>query len=44
VTVDREGPSYLPRLFGPHGYTVIWNAELLPERLPAIYRRLTADA
>jgi nitric oxide reductase NorD protein len=44
VTVDREGPSYLPRLFGPHGYTVIWNAELLPERLPAIYRRHTADA
>jgi nitric oxide reductase NorD protein len=44
ITVDREGPSYLPRLFGPHGYTVIWNAELLPEHLPAIYRRLTAGA
>ena len=27
VTVDREGAAYLPRLFGPHGYTVIWNAE-----------------
>jgi nitric oxide reductase NorD protein len=44
ITVDREAPTYLPRLFGPHGYTVIWNAEALPERLPAIYRRLTAGA
>lgn len=44
ITVDREGPAYLPRLFGPHGYTVIWNTEALPERLPAIYRRLTAGA
>jgi nitric oxide reductase NorD protein len=44
VTVDREGPAYLPRLFGPHGYTVIWNAEALPDRLPHVYRRLTAGA
>jgi nitric oxide reductase NorD protein len=44
VTVDRQGPDYLPRLFGPTGYTVIWNAEALPERLPAIYRRLTTGA
>jgi nitric oxide reductase NorD protein len=44
ITVDREGPTYLPRLFGAHRYTVIWNAEALPERLPAIYRRLTAGA
>jgi nitric oxide reductase NorD protein len=44
VTVDREGADYLPHLFGPHGYTVIWNAESLPERLTAIYRRLTLGA
>jgi nitric oxide reductase NorD protein len=44
ITVDREGPAYLPRLFGPFGYTVIWNAEALPDRLPGIYRRLTAGA
>lgn len=44
ITVDREGPAYLPRLFGPHAYTVIWDAEALPERLPAIYRKLTAGA
>lgn len=40
VTIDRAGPAYLPELFGPHGYTVLWDVEQLPERLPAIYRRL----
>jgi nitric oxide reductase NorD protein len=40
VTIDRTGPAYLPHLFGPHGYTVLWDVEQLPERLPAIYRRL----
>lgn len=44
VTVDREGPAYLPRLFGPHGYTVLCDARALPARLPEVYRRLTADA
>ncbi len=42
VTIDRAGPSYLPRLFGPNGYTVLWNVEQLPARLPALYRRLAA--
>jgi nitric oxide reductase NorD protein len=40
VTIDRSGPTYLPYLFGPHGYTVLWDVTQLPERLPAIYRRL----
>jgi nitric oxide reductase NorD protein len=40
VTIDRAGPSYLPHLFGPHGYTVLWDVRQLPARLPAIYRRL----
>jgi nitric oxide reductase NorD protein len=44
VTVDREGPHYLARVFGPHGYTVIQDATALPERLPGIYRRLTAGS
>jgi nitric oxide reductase NorD protein len=44
VTVDREGSAYLPRLFGPYGYTVIQDAAALPERLPDLYRRLTAGA
>lgn len=41
VTIDRRGPTYLPRMFGPSGYTVLWNVSQLPERLPQIYRRLT---
>jgi nitric oxide reductase NorD protein len=40
VTIDRSGPAYLPRLFGPHGYTVLCDVAQLPERLPPIYRRL----
>jgi len=44
ITIDREGPAYLPRLFGPHGYTVLWDVAQLPARLPRIYRRLTAGA
>jgi nitric oxide reductase NorD protein len=41
VTIDRSGSSYLPRLFGPSGYTLLWDASQLPGRLPEIYRHLT---
>lgn len=41
VTIDRHGPGYLPRLFGPGGYAVIRRVDDLPARLPAIYRALT---
>jgi nitric oxide reductase NorD protein len=41
VTIDRSGSSYLPRLFGPSGYTLLWDASQLPRRLPEIYRHLT---
>lgn len=44
VTVDREGPHYLPQLFGAGRYTVLSNAEQLPERLADVYRRLTRNA
>jgi nitric oxide reductase NorD protein len=44
LTIDREGPSYLPRIFGPAGYTVLWDVEQLPLRLPRLYRRLTSGA
>jgi nitric oxide reductase NorD protein len=44
ITIDREGAGYLPRIFGPSGYTVLWDVEQLPLRLPRIYRRLTAGA
>jgi nitric oxide reductase NorD protein len=40
VTIDRAGPSYLPRLFGAHGYSVLSDVRQLPLRLPAVYRRL----
>lgn len=42
ITIDREGADYLPRLFGPSGYTVVRDVAQLPERLPEIYRHLTA--
>jgi len=44
VTVDREGSRYLGRLFGAGRYAVICQLRQLPERLPEIYRRLTAGA
>lgn len=44
VTVDREGSRYLGGLFGAGRYTVISNLRQLPDRLPELYRRLTAAA
>lgn len=41
VTIDREGASYLPHLFGPAGYAVIRKPEELPGRLPMFYAQLT---
>ncbi|AYH43492.1 VWA domain-containing protein [Azoarcus sp. DN11] len=41
VTIDREGASYLPHLFGPAGYAVIRKPEELPARLPMFYAQLT---
>lgn len=41
LTVDREGSTYLPRMFGPHGYAVLPEVRELPERLVDLYRRLT---
>jgi nitric oxide reductase NorD protein len=42
ATIDRSGPAYLPRLFGPAGFTVLRDVEELPWRLPDLYRRLTS--
>jgi nitric oxide reductase NorD protein len=44
ITIDREAPSYLPRIFGASGYTVLWDVHQLPLRLPRLYRRVTAGA
>ena len=41
ITVDPHGRDYLRRMYGEGGYTIIDRVELLPERLPALYRRLT---
>ena len=41
VTIDREGPGYLPHLFGPGGFTVVRKPEDLPARLPLLYAQLT---
>jgi nitric oxide reductase activation protein len=42
ITVDPAGADYLSELYGPVRYTVIDSVLALPERLPAIYRRLTS--
>ena len=41
ITVDPHGRRYLQRMYGHGGYTIIDSVEALPQRLPAIYRRLT---
>ena len=41
VTIDREGASYLPHMFGPGGFTVMRRPEELPRRLPMLYAQLT---
>ena len=42
VTIDTQAQSYLPRMYGDSGYVVIDNVKKLPDRIPEIYRRLTA--
>jgi nitric oxide reductase NorD protein len=41
LTVDHQGSIYLPQMFGPYGYTILWDTTQLPQRLPEIYRRIT---
>ncbi|HEX7956932.1 MAG TPA: VWA domain-containing protein, partial [Pyrinomonadaceae bacterium] len=41
VTIDRDSESELRDLYGEIGYTIIDDVLSLPERMPAIYRRLT---
>ena len=44
LTIDHAGAAYLPRLFGVGRYALVANIRQLPERLPELYRRLTAVA
>jgi nitric oxide reductase NorD protein len=43
LTVDREAPAYLPRIFGPGAYTVLRRAHTLPQALVDVVRRLIRD-
>jgi nitric oxide reductase activation protein len=41
ITIDRESEEQLRDMYGEVGYTIIDDVLNLPERMPAIYRRLT---
>jgi nitric oxide reductase activation protein len=41
ITIDRDSEAELKDLYGEVGYTIIDDVLSLPERMPAIYRRLT---
>jgi hypothetical protein len=41
ITIDRDSETELRDLYGEVGYTIIDDVLSLPERIPAIYRRLT---
>ncbi len=43
ITIDREGASYLPHVFGANGYTLLRRADELTERLPMLYAQLTKN-
>ena len=40
ITVDRNGKSWFPRIFGQGGHALIPHPDRLPEALPQIYRQL----
>ena len=40
ITVDRDGKSWFPRIFGQGGFALIPHPDRLPEALPQIYRQL----
>lgn len=40
VTIDRDAKSYVPAIFGQHGFAVVSDIKRLPSALPAIYRGL----
>jgi nitric oxide reductase NorD protein len=40
VTVDQDAKSYVPAIFGHHGFAMVPDIRRLPAALPAIYRAL----
>ena len=43
LTVDREGPDYLPRIFGAAGHTILRHPEQLPTALLDVVKGLVAE-
>jgi nitric oxide reductase activation protein len=41
ITVDTEPGEYLDNIFSDVGYTIIDDAQMLPEMLPLLYKRIT---
>lgn len=41
ITVDTEPGEYLDNMFSDVGYTIIDDAQMLPEMLPLLYKRIT---
>lgn len=41
LTLDSQADEYVPRIFGPRGYSVVDHVQRLPERLPAVFVGLT---
>ncbi|WP_406661646.1 VWA domain-containing protein [Methanolobus sp. ZRKC3] len=41
ITVDTEPGEYLDNIFSDIGYTIIDDAQMLPELLPLLYKRIT---
>jgi nitric oxide reductase NorD protein len=43
ITIDRDGKSWFPRIFGRGGYALVPHAEKLTEILPTLYRQLVMN-
>jgi nitric oxide reductase NorD protein len=41
ITVDPHGADYLEKMYGRGNYLVVEHVESLPERMSALYHRLT---
>jgi nitric oxide reductase NorD protein len=42
ITIDEQGPEYLPHMYGAANYTLVADVARLPAKVSEIYRRLTS--
>ncbi len=42
ITIDEEGPDYLPHMYGAANYTLVSDVTKLPMKVSDIYRKLTS--